>query len=156
MLKHLTCLANDADGQFASDADLQFIKDYLSTVDDRISAYSKIRNAETEISDQLAKTLTQQNPYIFKKGKQDYSAVCQRDRQHVLRISATSMLFGDLEILRNGFLLWYRTIVKAFRDEKASQATYKVLPSIVNQHLTPAEAKLIQPALELDKSILGE
>lgn len=156
MFKQLTQLANEADGQFASDPELQFIRDYLNTVDDRISAYSKIRDAETTISDQLATTLTKQNPYIFKKGKHDYSAICQRDRLHVLRISATSMLFGDLELLRNGFLLWYRTIIKAYRDEKASQATYQVLPSIVNQHLTPAEAKLIQPALELDKSILGE
>ncbi len=156
MLKQLTRLANDADGRFATAAELKFLKDYLDTVDERISAYSKIRDGENEISEKLATAVKGQNPYIFQKGKQDYSAVCKRDRQHVLRLSAASMLFGDLEMLRNGFLLWYRTIIKAFRDEKAAQATYRVLPEIVNQHLTPTEAALLKPSLELDQSILGE
>ncbi|MDS3861687.1 allophycocyanin [Thermosynechococcaceae cyanobacterium BACA0444] len=156
MFKQLTRLANEADGRFASPSELKFLKDYLETVETRMSAYSKVRDAETTITEELGATLQAQSPYIFQKGKQDHSAVCQRDRQHVLRISATSMLFGDLDSLREGFLLWYRTIINAFRDQKASQATYKVLPNIVNAHLTPEEAKLMQPALELDKSILGE
>ncbi len=156
MLKQLGRLANEADGRFATPGELTFLKDYLDTVDERVSAYSKIRDAETDISEQLATAVKAQNPYLFQKGKQDYSSVCQRDRQHVLRLSAASMLFGDLEMLRNGFLLWYRTIIKAFRDEKAAQATYKVLPDIVNQHLTAREAALLKPSLELDQSILGE
>lgn len=156
MLTQLDRLTREADGRFANPSELKFLKDYLETVETRLSVYSKIRDTETQITAELGATLQARNPHIFQKGKQDYSAICQRDRQHVLRISTTAMLFGDLDSLREGFLLWYRTIINAFRDQKASQATYKVLPGIVNAHLTPEEAKLMQPALELDRSILGE
>ncbi|AHB89408.1 allophycocyanin alpha subunit [Thermosynechococcus sp. NK55a] len=156
MLRQLEKLSLETDGRYASAQELEFLKNYLATVEQRISAYEKIRDAEEKILDEVERQLRARNPYIFRKGNQDYSAVCRRDRRHVLRLGATAMLFGDLNALREGFLLWYRTIIKAFRDEKAAQVTYQVLPQVVNQALSSEEAPLMQPVMSLTQSILGE
>lgn len=156
MLNQLNRLAIETDGRYASVSELKFVKDYLASIDLRISAYEKIRDAEDQIVDHIETQLKSHNPKFFQKGKQDYSDICRRDRKSVLRLSTTAMLFADLDSLRDGFLLWYRTIIKAFKDEKAAQVTYKLLPAVVTKVLTPEENKLIEPTLELSRSILGE
>ncbi|BCX12939.1 MAG: allophycocyanin subunit alpha [Thermosynechococcus sp.] len=156
MLRQLERLSLETDGRYASAQELEFLKNYLATAEQRISAYEKIRDAEEKILDEVERQLRARNPYIFRKGNQDYSAVCRRDRRHVLRLGAAAMLFADLNALREGFLLWYRTIIKAFRDEKAAQLTYQVLPEVVNQALSSEEAPLMQPVMSLTQSILGE
>jgi len=42
MLKQLSRLSNETEGRYASTVELQFIKDYVNSVDTRISAYEKI------------------------------------------------------------------------------------------------------------------
>jgi hypothetical protein len=156
MLKQLSRLSFEADGRYATDAELKFLKDYLQSAEQRIKAYEKIRDAEEKIIDQVAAKGLAADPYLFTKGNQDYSGICKRDRRHVLRMAAASMLIDDLDTLRNGFLSWYRTIIKAFNDQRAAQVTYKLLPDMVNQHLTSEEATLLRPALDLSRSILTE
>lgn len=156
MLRQLEKLSLEADGRYARAEELKFLKNYLAVAEQRISAYEKIRDAEEKILDQVEQQLRAKSPHIFRKGNQDYSAVCRRDRKHVLRLAAAAMLFADLEALREGFLLWYRTIIKAFRDEKVAQVTYQVLPQAVNQVLAGEEVPLMQPVMALTQSILGE
>jgi hypothetical protein len=155
MLKQLNRLSIDADGRYASDAELKFLQDYLDSFDLRVSAYEKIRNNEEKIINQLAAKAMAANPKIFFKGSVDHTAICRRDRAHVLRISSAAMLLDELENLRDGFLCWYRTIIQAFNDQMPAQITYQMLGEIVSQYLTPEEMSLIRPALELNKSILG-
>uniref|UniRef100_B8HV19 Phycobilisome protein n=1 Tax=Cyanothece sp. (strain PCC 7425 / ATCC 29141) TaxID=395961 RepID=B8HV19_CYAP4 len=156
MLKQLQRLSLETDGRYATDAELKFLKDYLQTVDQRITTYEKVREQEEQIIAQTEAEVLGTNPNLFRKGNQDYSGICQRDRKHVLRISAAAMLMDDLDSLRDGFLCWYRTIIKAFKDQRAAQATYNALPEVLAQHLSPEEVALLRPALELDKSILTE
>ncbi|WP_448527792.1 allophycocyanin [Parathermosynechococcus lividus] len=156
MLRQLEKLSLEADGRYATAAELQFLKNYLATAEQRISAYEKVRDAQETIIEQVDQQLCSPNPHIFRKGNQDYTAVCQRDRRSVLRLAAAAMLFADLDALRDGFLLWYRTIIKAFKDEKAARVTYQVLPTVVNQVLGAEEAPLMAPVMALTQSILGE
>ncbi|BAC08406.1 allophycocyanin subunit alpha [Thermosynechococcus vestitus] len=156
MLRQLEKLSLEADGRYASATELEFLRNYLAAAEQRICAYEKIRDAEEKILDQVDQQLRLKNPHIFRKGNQDYAAVCRRDRKHVLRLAATAMLFADLDALRDGFLLWYRTIIKAFKDEKAAQATYQVLPEVVHQVLSGEEVPFMQPVMALTQSILGK
>jgi hypothetical protein len=155
MLKQLNTLTVEADGRYATSAELKFLQDYLKTVDLRISAYEKIRNAEDQIVGQWAAKVLASNPNLFFKGNQDFTAICKRDRQSVLRISSAAMLMDDLENLRNGFLHWYRTIVTAFDYKQSASITYLQLAEILKQYLTPEELGAIRPALDLSKSILA-
>lgn len=49
MLTQLSRLSVEADGRYATASELQFLKDCFETVDDRISTYEKIRDAEADI-----------------------------------------------------------------------------------------------------------
>ena len=155
MLKQLARLSLEADGRYATDQELQFLKNYLQSVDQRISSYEKIRDAEEEIMNQVETKMRSIDPKLFFRGSQDLTEVCKRDRKHTLRCSAAAMLINDLDRLREGFLLWQRTIMHAFKDERPTQVHYEVLPEIIRQYLTPKEAELIMPVLQLNQSILS-
>ena len=155
MLKQLSQLNIEADGRYATDQELQFLKNYLQSVEQRISAYEKIRDAEEEIMDQTKAQIDAQNPNLFNRDSQDLSSVWRRDVGIILRSSATAMLINDLDRLREGLLLWQRTIVNANKTLPISQATYDVLSEIIKQFLSAEEAELMMPVLQLDQSILS-
>ncbi|MGF1602016.1 MAG: allophycocyanin [Thermosynechococcaceae cyanobacterium] len=155
MLKQLKRVSIDAGGRFATEAELQFLKDYLASVAHRISAYEKIRDQEEKIMDQVEEKACAQNPRVFYKGTQDRSDICRRDRKYLLKSMAAAMLISDLDRLRDGMLLWQRTLVKAFQNDQASQVTYQVMPKVMEQQLTPAEMKQIMPALQLSQALLS-
>ncbi len=155
MLKQLARLSVEADGRYATDQELQFLKNYLQSVDQRITSYEKIRDAEEEILDQVETKMRSIDPNLFSRDSQDLTSVCKRDRKHTLRCSAAAMLINDLDRLREGLLLWQRTIMLAFKDEHPSKVHYEVLPEIMKQHLTAEEVELIMPFLQLDQSVLS-
>ncbi len=155
MLKQLINLNIEADGRYATDQELQFLKNFLQSLDERISAYEKIRDAEEEIMDQTKAQIDAQNPNLFNRDSQDLSSVWRRDVGIVLRYSAAAMLINDLDRLREGLLLWHRTIVNANKTLPISQITYDVIPEIIQQHLTAEEAELMMPVMQLDQSVLS-
>ena len=155
MLKQLARLSLEADGRYATEQELQFLKNYLQSVDRRINVYEKIRDAEEEIIDRTKAKMDSQNPNLFKRGSRDLSSIWRRDVINVLRCSVAAMLIDDLDWLRDSLLLWHRTIVNANKTQNISQATYKVMPEIMRQYLTPEEVELIMPVLQLDQSILS-
>jgi hypothetical protein len=155
MLTQLARVSLDADGRFATDAELQFLKDYLESADHRISAYQKIRDHEEEIMDQIEEQALAKNPRVFHKGTRNMVETCRRDRKYLLKSSAAAMLVSDLDRLRDSMLLWQRTIIAAFQDQSASQIVSQVTPKVMEQQLTPAEVKQMMPALQLSQSLLS-
>lgn len=154
MLSQLKRLSMEADGCYATDADLAFLKTYFQSVQDRISAYEKIRDAEEAIMDEADSTLMATNSKVFHKGSQDYSDTCRRDRKNTLRYTATAMLFNDLDRLRDSLLLWQRTIIQAVKDEQVSALTWQEMPGVLANHLSPEETELMMPGLRLNQALL--
>lgn len=155
MLKQLAHLSAETDGRYATEQELQFLKNYLQSLDQRISTYEKIRDAEAEIMDQTKAQIDSKNPNLFSRDSQDLSSIWRRDVSNILRGSAAAMLINDLDWLRDNLLLWHRTIVNANKTTQISQLTYDVLPEILNRYLTAKELKLVMPVLLLNQSILG-
>ena len=155
MLKQLYHLNVEADGRYATDQELQFLKNFLQSVEQRMSAYEKIRDAEEEIMDRTKAQIDAKNPNLFNRYSQDLSSIWRRDVGIILRYSAAAMLINDLDRLREGLLLWHRTIVNANKTLPISQATYDVISEIIKQFLTAEEAELMMPVLQLDQSILS-
>ena len=80
MLKQLAQLSNETEGRYASSTELQFIKDYIESVDTRISSYEKIQLAEAEIVSKVAEIRNVAEPELFAKVSQvDGTSVCRRD-----------------------------------------------------------------------------
>jgi Phycobilisome protein len=156
MLKQLNRLSIDADGRYATASELQFLKSYLQTVDQRVETYEKLRDASEEIANQLDAHVKAAEPEFFAAASKEYLDFCLRDRNTAVRCSAAAMLIDDLDSLRNGVLCWVRTIVNSVGYGKAAKVSHKVMPEVVGQYLTPDEMQLIRPALDLSRSILTE
>jgi hypothetical protein len=155
MFKQLTRLSIDADGRYATDDELKFLDDYLDTVETRVSAYETIRENEEQIIYrwEAAKRGIKQD--VFHMGDRDVSEICRRDMTNVFRCSATAILFNDLDRLREGLLIWYQTIVRAFKYDKYTNITYSVIQDTIKEFLKPEEVELMLPALKLNHTILS-
>lgn len=154
MLKQLARLSMEADGRYATASELQFLKDYFLSVENRISVYEKIRDAENEIIPQMEVAKREKDPTLFRLGERDVAERCQRDLMRGLRYAATATLFSDLDYLRENPLLWYKTIVCAFGFEREMGITYQILQDLVKKYLTHEEAELMMPALQLYRAVL--
>lgn len=155
MLTQLGRVSLEADGRFATETELQFLKDYLESADHRISAYEKIRDTEDQIMDQIEEQAFAQNARVFFKGMRDMYETCRRDRKQILKSLAAAMLVSDLDYLRDSTLLWSRTLIKAFQTQQPSQVTYQIMPAVVKQHLTEEEMQQVMPALQLSQALLS-
>ena len=155
MFKQLTRLSIDADGRYATDDELKFLDDYLATVETRVSTYETIRENEEQIIYrwEAAKRGIKQD--VFHMGDRDVSEICRRDMTNVFRCSATAILFNDLDRLREGLLIWYQTIVRAFKYDKYTNITYSVIQETIKEFLKPEEVELMLPALKLNHTILS-
>jgi len=155
MLSQLNTLAQEADGRFASDAELMFMQNYLRTARLRFSAYQKIQAAESKIIQQVKQKLKAIDPSLLQHGKTDLSAKWQRDAVRGLRYSAQALLIDDQESLEERLLLWFQTMMRAFKAERSCNATYVIMQDVVKQYLSAEEAELFCPLLEVTRSTLG-
>ena len=108
MLKQFKQLISETEGRFATDTELQFIKDYLDSAESRLGAYKKIRDHEEEILDAVEADAISVQPDVFVIGGQNRQSTARRDSQYVIRHLAISMLSNDLERFRDGVLVWHR------------------------------------------------
>ena len=158
MLKQLANLTIDADGRYATDAELKFIHNYLNSAKQRVEIYEKIRDAEEAIVEKV-----KSERKMFHEGPGNFSHLdrgqkeefCTRDLKSVIRCSAAAILLEEPDRLKQALLLWYYTIVRAFDFLEQSQPTYQVLEKVINTYLTPEEVKLATPILRLNHTILS-
>jgi hypothetical protein len=155
MLTQLSRLALESDGRYASVEELQFLKDYIQTAPQRSQAYKTIRDQEAFLLDELYNQVKTTDGGSLFKGTQDVSNFFKRDQKHILRVASASMLFNDLDFLREGLLLWHRTIVKAFGVERPAQVACQVWPSVMGKYLSTDEFAFMSPLVGLVRAILG-
>jgi len=155
MLSQMQRLIAKLDGRYATDAELQFMQDYLTSYDLRLSAYIKLQNAESMILQQVYTRLQRSHGKLLRNGNEDMSAKWKRDTMRVLRYSAIAMLLNDPDALRERFLYWFQTIMKAFGVQESCAVTYQIMQEVVREYLTPAEATLVCSILELNRIALG-
>lgn len=156
MLNQLEKLKLELDGRYASDSELQFMTDYLASYSLRASAYRKIQEAERDIISQVYAKMQAIDPTCFTVGKEDVTGKCERDTLFVLRWSALALLLNDTQVLQERVLFWLQTILRSFHDhQRRCNLTYQIMQEVVRQYLTPEEAQLFCPILELNRNFLG-
>ncbi len=155
MLSKLQQLGTNADGRYASDAELQFMDTYINSFDSRIEAYRRIKEVEKKIVDTVLVRLQTSYPnLLFPKGE-DMQAKWKQDTLRVLRHSAMTVLLDDPELLRQQFLYWFQTIMQAFGAQEACNITYLVMQDVVKELLPRDIADLLCPILEINRNLLG-
>lgn len=155
MLSQLKRLSLEVDGRYASDAELQFMSDYAQSFNLRLQTYQKLQEVETTLVQQTYTKMRSLDPTLFSGGKEDLTAKWKRDTLRVLRYIAAAVLLDDPDTLRERFLLWFETVMRAFGAERSCNVTYQVLQDVVKLHLTPPQAGLVCPILELTRRSLG-
>lgn len=154
MLTQFARLSIDSDGRYASDSELQFLEDYFDTVETRINTYEKIRDTAEEIIPRMEVEKKKMDPTLFQLAGKDVTERCQSDLHRGLRYVATTVLFSDLNYLRENPLLWYRSIVHSFGFAREMDATYKLFPEVAKDYLSEEELDLALPVFQAYRSIL--
>ncbi len=155
MLKQLANLSIETDGRYATDEELQFLQDYLRSIEPRIHVYEKLRQHAEEIIELVEEEKQITNPYLFQMKGYDITDICRRDMTNIFRCTAAAMLIGDLDRLREGLLIWYQTLVRAYDYTRYAQINYRLIQEMVKRFLTPEEMEFILPALQLNQTILS-
>ena len=154
MLKKLTRLSVKVEGRYATEDELQFVNDYLSSVDSRMSFYEKIRDAEPEIVDTTISKMRAKDENIFSKDSMNIDAICIRDMKIILKAMTTAILIDDLERLKDGLLLWHLTIMRAMNVRNISNLVYQTMLAIVKDYLSSEEEKFVAPALQVSQTLI--
>ncbi|MDX2270375.1 MAG: phycobilisome protein [Cyanobacteriota bacterium] len=155
MLTQLRSLSFAVDGRYASDGELEFMNRYLQSFDLRLSTYQKLQAAEVEIINEVESTLKSLDPHLLMRGTEDFQTKWRSDTVRVFRLSLLTMLLDDPDRYQERFLLWFQTLMRAFKTQRSCEVTYRVLLETVKKHLTGEEASLICPILELNRTMLG-
>ncbi|MBL1176099.1 phycobilisome protein [Pantanalinema sp. GBBB05] len=155
MLSQLQKLSVETDGRFATDEELQFVNQYARSFGLRLQTYQKLQAAEAVIVQQVYVGLQALDPTLFQGQPNDLSAKWKRDTIRVLRYSAIAMLLDDPTTLQERLLFWFQSIMKAFGAQRSCHLTYTAMQAVVKQHLTPVQASLFCPILEINRKLLG-
>jgi hypothetical protein len=156
MLKQADTLVRCVEGRYATDAELEFLEKYAQGFRLRVQTYQAIRASEAEIVDQVQSRLQTVAPGLLHYGNSDISQKWRKDTIRVLRYSAIAMLMNDPETLKERFLLWFQTIMRAFGAQPSCNQTYDIMQDVVKQKLTPLQASLVCPILELNRQVLAD
>lgn len=155
MLSQIQRLSQTTEGRYATDEELRFLAEYARSFELRVQTYQKLQASEAAIVQQVLAKMRAIDPTLLRNGSEDVTAKWKRDTLRVLRYSAVAMLLDDSETLRERFLFWFQTIMRAFNAQKSCGVTYTVMQDVVKQVLTPNEANLILPILEVNRRMLG-
>jgi hypothetical protein len=155
MLNQLDRLSLEVEGRYATAQELQVLKDYFPTINPRLSAYQKLRDGEAEIIAKLETRMREKQPNIFNMGNKDVAEMYQRDTKMALKISLAAMLIDDPDRIRENLLLWYLTIIKAFKFQHVIALAYTTMPEIIEPMLTAEEYACMKPILLLNQTVLA-
>ncbi|PSF38207.1 allophycocyanin [Aphanothece hegewaldii CCALA 016] len=155
MLKQLASLSIKTDGRYATESELKFLKDYLDSVELRISTYEKIRDQEEEILQKWEAVKRSHTEDLYHMGDYDMTKTCRRDQTNSLRFATTAMLLDELDRFREGTLIWYKTIVNSFKYQAYAKVNYLLIQEVIRLYLSAEEVELINPAFQLEHTILS-
>ncbi|MCY7272594.1 MAG: phycobilisome protein [Phormidesmis sp. CAN_BIN44] len=155
MLSQIQRLTLETEGRYATDEELGFLADYTRSFNLRVQTYQKIQECETTIVQQVQTKMRSTDPTLLRNGNEDITVKWKRDTLRVLRYAAAAMLIDDPETFRERFLFWFQTIMRAFGAQRSCNVTYTVMQEVVKQHLSPQQANLFLPTLEVTRRMLG-
>lgn len=155
MLSQIQRLSQETEGRYATDEELLFLAEYARSFELRVQTYQKLQACEAAIVQQVQAKMSEIDPMLSRQGNEDLTNKWKRDTLRVLRYSAAAMLIDDPESMKERFLFWFQTIMRAFKAQKSCGVTYTVMQDVMKQVLTPDEASLILPILEVNRRMLG-
>ncbi|MBD2154639.1 phycobilisome protein [Leptolyngbya sp. FACHB-16] len=155
MLSQLQKLSIETEGRYATDDELAIITEYMQAFHARVEVYEALVKAEGKIIQEVFETIEAKHPEVF-RGSKNLKDKWKTDTIRVLRYTAVAMLMNDPKTVRERFLAWFQTVMRAFSAQASCDITYRVMESVMARHLTAEGMALVQPFLELNRQVLGQ
>ena len=155
MLKAFQNLSAQAEGRYATDAELEFATDYANSYKMRLALYQKLKELEGTFVEEVHQKIVAGDANLLQLGTKDLTGKWKRDTMRVLRYSALAMLLDDAEIHGERLLYWFQTIMRAFNAQRSCDSTYAAMQTVAQQKLSSFESALFTPILELNRVSLG-
>lgn len=155
MLSQCESLSQLTEGRYATDAELSFFLTYAESYPQRLSLYKKLQSMESDIVQAVHDRLMTHSPHLLQSQKRNISNKWKRDTLRTLRLSALTILLDDPSTLQERYLLWFQTVMGAFKAQKSCDMTYSIMQEIIKDMLEPDEVTLLSPILELNRTALG-
>lgn len=155
MLTQLERLSREIDGRYANDAELIFAIDYVRSFNLRVQTYQRLQELETTLIQQTYDRLQSLEPTVFNHDGTDLTHKWKQDTLRTLRYVAVAVLIDDPDAFQEQMLLWFQTVMRAFKAQRSCNLTYQVMQAVVKQNLTSPQADLVCPLLELCRQKLG-
>lgn len=156
MLSQMRRLTMATEGRYATDEELRFLPEYLRSYELRMQTYQQLQKSETKILKYVLLQSMQRAPELFPKEQPEHLKHCQQDVLKTLRYLAAVVLTNDTETLRECYLLWLQSIVRAFDKQRSNDVLYGVMQEACQQILLPPQAKLVVPLIQEVQLALSE
>ena len=155
MLSQCEHLSQITEGRYATDVELAFFLNYAESYPKRLSLYQKLQTLDATIVKAVHKRLIADHPHLLQHKKQNISVKWKRDTLRTLRVSAIAILLNDPAALQERYLLWFQTVMGAYKASKSCDMTYSIMQEVIQDFLEPDESRLLIPILELNRTALG-
>ena len=158
MLKQLSQLTIQADGRYACTEELEFLREYIGSAKSRVKTYQHTREVRGDIAIETSLQLQEHDENIFIVEGKDHRDKFQRDQEISLRYTASTILSGDIERLKQTLLLWLRTIINSSKPPKCRETTgltCRIKSKIILSKLNPDCHQFVKPALALSQALLS-
>ena len=155
MLSQCENLSQSTEGRYATDAELDFFLSYAESYPKRLSLYQKLQTIDSAIVNAVHERLMADHPQLLQSKKRNISTKWKRDTLRTLRLSAIAILLDDPATLQDRYLLWFQTVMGAYKAQKSCDMTYSIMQEVIQDFLEPDEINLLIPILELNRTALG-
>ena len=132
-----------ADGRYLTDEEMRPLIQYASTYKNRAQTYYYLSQKSNDLVARALQRFRGTHPDIV----ETHGQKCRFDMTEVLRYIALSMLRDDEILFQEKILLWHCTMIQSHSAQAI--VAYQHLKTVVDDTLSPEQAKLIHPYLDL-------
>jgi nitric oxide reductase activation protein len=149
MLKPLTKMIEQAEGEYLSADQLSTLQAFHANFGLRAKTYQTVQQIQEELITEVSQRLRAACP-----GKSYDQSKCARDAAEVLRHCSLAMLLDDRDMLYDDLLHWLKTIMVAIGHLEIHRLVYPTMQAVVKQKLKPAQAELLNEYLAYAQSVM--
>ncbi|NET54453.1 MAG: phycobilisome protein [Merismopedia sp. SIO2A8] len=155
MLNQCNLLIQKTEGRYATDAELVFMIHYFKSYPQRLSLYQKLQTLEQSIVQAVYEQMKDKHPHLLQSGTQNISGKWKRDTMRTIKYAAIALLLDDPATFQERYLLWFQSIMVAFKSQKSCEVTYSIMQEVIQKLLSAEDFALFSPILELTRTALG-
>ncbi|MBC6422826.1 MAG: phycobilisome protein [Hormoscilla sp. SP5CHS1] len=124
----------EADGRYLNSTELYPLEQYIRSYTTRLETYQQLGKHSEKLVIQALRKFAQAYPELIRQ----HGGSCKYDMSEVLRYIALSILRDDELFFKEQMMLWFDTIMRAYKKTNHYTTAYRYLQKAVDATLPPA------------------